>query len=221
VSRYLRRIAVYDRQDKLNSIPILNRSVFEDAARSDDRRASGQPLGSLEGIPFTVKDSYKVKGMTVASGSPAFQHLVANEDAFTVKKLRDAGAILIGRTNMPPMAAGGMQRGVYGRAESPYNAEYLTAAFASGSSNGSATATAASFATFGMGEETVSSGRSPASNNGLVAYTPSRGVISIRGNWPLYPTCDVVVPHTRTVKDMLEILDVIVADDEVRNGDFW
>ena len=107
VSRYLRRIAIYDRQGKLNSIPILNRSVLEDAARSDDRRANGEPLGSLEGIPFTVKDSYKVEGMTVASGSPAFEHVIANEDAFTVKRLRGAGAILIGRTNMPPMAAGG------------------------------------------------------------------------------------------------------------------
>ena len=221
VSRHLHRIAVYDRKGQLNSIPILNRAVLEEAAKSDERRAKGQTLGSLEGIPFTVKDSYKVKGMTVASGSPAFQHLIANEDAFTVKRLRDGGAILIGKTNMPPMAAGGMQRGIYGRAESPYNSEYLTAAFASGSSNGSATATAASFAAFGMGEETVSSGRSPASNNGLVAYTPSRGVISIRGNWPLYVTCDVVVPHSRTVKDMLEILDVIVADDGITTGDFW
>lgn len=219
VSRYLRRIEIYD--GHLNSIPVLNRLVLKDAARSDDRRAKDEMLGPLEGIPFTVKDSYKVKGMTVASGSPAFQHLIANGDAFTVKRLRDAGAILIGKTNMPPMAAGGMQRGIYGRAESPYNAEYLTAAFASGSSNGSATATAASFAAFGMGEETVSSGRSPASNNGLVAYTPSRGVISIRGNWPLYATCDVVVPHTRTVKDMFEVLDVIVADDEITKGDFW
>ena len=100
------------------------------------------------------------------------------------------------------MANGGMQRGVYGRAESPYNGDYLTAAFASGSSNGSGTATAASFAAFGLGEETWSSGRAPASNNGLVAYTPSRGVISVRGNWPLVPTMDVVVPHTRSVDDL-------------------
>jgi amidase len=121
---------------------------------------------------------------------------------------------------MPPMAAGGMQRGVYGRAESPYNVNYLTAAFASGSSNGSATATGASFGLFGMGEETISSGRSPASNNGLVTYTPSRGVISIRGNWPLFPTCDTVAPHTRTVDDMFTILDVIVAKDTNTVGDF-
>jgi amidase len=221
VARYLRRIAVYDRRGKLNSIPNLNQSVFEDAAASDDRRAHSAPIRPLEGIPFTVKDSYKVKGMTVASGSPAFERLIASDDAFTVKLLRDAGAVLIGRTNMSPMAAGGMQRGVYGRAESPYNPEYLTAAFASGSSNGSATSTAASFAAFGMAEETVSSGRSPASNNGLAAYTPSRGLISIRGNWPLYPTCDVVVPHARTMRDMLEILDIIVTKNDVTAGDFW
>lgn len=160
-------------------------------------------------------------GMTVAAGSPAFEHLVANEDAFTVAKIKEAGGVILGRTNMPPMAAGGMQRGVYGRAESPYNAEYLTAAFASGSSNGSATATAASFGVFGMGEETISSGRSPASNNGLVAYTPSRGILSIRGNWPLFPTCDVVVPHTRTMKDMFALLDVIAVKDDKNICDFW
>jgi len=222
VTRYLHRISTYDcRGVSLNAIPVLNRSVFEEAAASDDRRAAGLPVRLLEGIPYTVKDSYKVKGMTAASGSPAFQNLVASEDAFTVQLLREAGAVLIGRTNMPPMAAGGMQRGVYGRAESPYNPEFLAAAFASGSSNGSAVSTAASFAAFGMGEETVSSGRSPASNNGLVAYTPSRGLISIRGNWPLYPTCDVVVPHTRTMSDMFTLLDVITAKDEVTAGDFW
>ncbi|KAH8889050.1 amidase signature enzyme [Thozetella sp. PMI_491] len=222
VALYLRRISAYDyRGPSLNSIPVLNTSVFDEAAASDDRRATGAHVSPLEGIPYTVKDSYKVRGMTVACGSPAFEHLIANEDAFTVGAIRAAGGVLIGRTNMPSMAHGGMQRGIYGRAESPYNPEFLAAAFASGSSNGSAVATAASLAAFGMGEETVSSGRSPASNNGLVAYTPSRGFISIRGNWPLYITCDVVVPHTRTMSDMLTLLDVIAAEDLVTGGDFW
>ncbi|TIX10104.1 MAG: amidase, partial [Mesorhizobium sp.] len=181
----------------------------------------GKTLGPLDGISYTAKDSYKVRGLTVAAGSPAFEQLVANEDAFTIARLRAAGAVLVGLTNMPPMANGGMQRGVYGRAESPYNADYLTAAFGSGSSNGSGTATAASFAAFGLGEETWSSGRAPASNNALIAYTPSRGIISVRGNWPLVPTMDVVVPHTRSVADMLELLDVIVADDAETRGDLW
>lgn len=222
VGAYLRRIAHFDRHGiSLNAVPVLNPDMFKEAAASDRRRRNGTVLGPLDGIPYTAKDSYKVSGLTVAAGSPAFEHLIANEDAFTIARLRAGGAVLIGLTNMPPMANGGMQRGVYGRAESPYNADYLTAAFASGSSNGSGTATSASFCAFGLGEETWSSGRAPATNNALVAYTPSRGIISVRGNWPLVPTMDVVVPHTRSVPDMLELLDVIVADDPETRGDFW
>ncbi|WP_337917822.1 amidase [Pseudaminobacter soli (ex Zhang et al. 2022)] len=222
VAAYLNRIAFYDRRGIcLNSVSVLNPGMFKEAMASDLRRANGEVLGPLDGIPYTAKDSYKARGLTVAAGSPAFADLVATDDAFAIGRLRAAGAVLIGLTNMPPMANGGMQRGVYGRAESPYNAGYLTAAFASGSSNGSGTATAASFAAFGLGEETWSSGRAPASNNGLCAYTPSRGVISVRGNWPLVPTMDVVVPHTRDMSDMLQVLDVIVADDPEVRGDFW
>jgi amidase len=219
---YLERIAVYDHAGiRLNSVVVTNPQARADAARSDARRASGQTRGPLDGIPYTAKDSYCVRGLTVAAGSPAFAELVAQHDAFVIQRLRDAGAILIGLTNMPPMANGGMQRGLYGRAESPYNAAYLTAAFASGSSNGSGTATAASFCAFGLGEETWSSGRAPASNNALCAYTPSRGVISTRGGWPLVPTMDVVVPHTRTMADMFEVLEVIVEEDVDVRGDFW
>jgi amidase len=222
VAHCLNRIARYDRSGiRLNAVPVLNPGVFADAQAADDRRARGERRGPLDGIPYTAKDSYQAAGLTVAAGSPAFEHLVASRDAYSIGRLRDAGAVLIGLTNMPPMANGGMQRGVYGRAESPYNADYLTAAFASGSSNGSGTATAGSFAVFGLGEETWSSGRAPASNNALVAYTPSRGVISVRGNWPLVPTMDVVVPHTRSVDDLLALLDVIVSDDPETRGDFW
>ena len=221
VSSYLTRIAAFDRAGAaLNSVVVLNPDMFLEAAESDRRWRSGQQR-PLEGIPFTVKDSYMVQGLTVAAGSPAFQDLIAQFDAFSVEQLRAAGAVLIGKTNMPPMADGGMQRGVYGRAESPYNPNYLAAAYASGSSNGSGVATAANFAVFGMGEETVSSGRSPASNNALCAYTPSWGMISIRGNWPLFPARDVVVPHTRTMGDMLHLVDVLVADDDTTRGDFW
>ncbi|WP_323959567.1 amidase [Arthrobacter sp. JZ12] len=222
VSAYLDRIAAYDSDGiRLNALVVMNPDALAEARASDVRRARGELLGPLDGIPYTAKDSYQAKGLTVAAGSPAFKDLVAQRDAFTIERLRGAGAILLGLTNMPPMANGGMQRGVYGRAESPYNGDYLTAAFASGSSNGSGTATAASFAAFGLAEETWSSGRAPASNNGLCAYTPSNGVISVRGNWPLVPTMDVVVPHTRTMADLLEVLDVIVADDAQTRGNFW
>ncbi|MFI6978964.1 amidase [Embleya sp. NPDC050154] len=221
---YLARIEAYDRPGTataLNAMVVMNPDARADAEASDARRARGETLGPLDGIPYTAKDSYLAKGLTAAAGSPAFEHLVAQRDAFAVERLRAAGAVLIGLTNMPPMANGGMQRGVYGRAESPYSADWLTSAFGSGSSNGSGTATAASFGAFGLGEETWSSGRAPASNNALCAYTPSRGVISVRGNWPLVPTMDVVVPHTRTMADLFELLDVIVADDPDTRGDLW
>lgn len=224
VQAYLARIDAYDGPQTataLNAVVVRNPDALKEAQASDARRAKGQTLGPLDGIPYTAKDSYLVKGLTAASGSPAFATLVAQRDAFTIERLRAGGAICLGKTNMPPMANGGMQRGVYGRAESPYNADYLTAPFASGSSNGAGTATAASFAAFGLAEETWSSGRGPASNNGLCAYTPSRGVISVRGNWPLTPTMDVVVPYARTMADLLEVLDVVVAEDPDTRGDLW
>lgn len=222
VESYLSRIAAYDRAGPmLNAIIVSNPDVLAEAHASDGRRSRGELLGPLDGIPYTAKDSYLVKGLTAAAGSYAFADLVAQRDAFAIERLRSGGAILIGLTNMPAMANGGMQRGLYGRAESPYSADFLTAAFGSGSSNGSGTATAASFAAFGLGEETWSSGRAPATNNALCAYTPSRGVISVRGNWPLVPTMDVVVPHTRTMADMFEVLDVVVANDPDTRGDLW
>lgn len=222
VDAYLARIDAYDTAGpRLNAVVVRNQNARAEAHDSDQRRASGRVAGPLDGIPYTAKNSYLARGLTAAAGSPAFENLHAKRDAFTIERLRAQGAILLGLTNMPPMANGGMQRGLYGRAESPYNGDYLTSCFASGSSNGSGTATAASFAAFGLGEETWSSGRAPASYNALCAYTPSRGVISVRGNWPLVPTMDVVVPHTRTMADLLEVLDVIVADDTETRGDFW
>ncbi|WP_370242189.1 amidase [Pararhodobacter marinus] len=218
----LERIAAYDRAGPvLNAVPILNPDMFAEAQQSDLRRAQGRARGPLDGIPYTAKGSYKARGLPVDAGSPAFAGLIANEDSFAVERLRAAGAVLVGLTTMPPMANGGMQRGLHGRAESPYSAAWMTASFASGSSNGSGTATAAGFGVFGLGEETWSSGRAPASHNGLCAYTPSRGAISVRGNWPLVPTMDVVVPHTRSMADMLMLVETLLQDDPRRDGDFW
>jgi amidase len=75
VAAYLNRVAFYDRQGiRLNAIPVLNPNLFEDARAADIRRTRGESLGPLDGIPYTAKDSYSVKGLTVASGSPAFEH---------------------------------------------------------------------------------------------------------------------------------------------------
>jgi Asp-tRNA(Asn)/Glu-tRNA(Gln) amidotransferase A subunit family amidase len=217
---YLNRIAKLDTCGGLNAFTVFNDKVFEEAAASDARRAQDAPARALEGIPYAIKDSYKVAGMSVTDGSPALKGLMSSEDSAIAAKLRAAGAVLIGKTNMPPMAAGGMQRGMYGRAESPYDAKYLTGAFSSGSSNGAATSLTTGMCAFGMGSETVSSGRSPASNNALVCYTPSKGLLSCRGLWPLYITCDVPTPYARSMDDMLTILSVIGTEDPETTGDF-
>ena len=105
-AKYLLRIFTYDcRGPCLNAIPILNPDVFDEAAASDARRRDGKSIGPLDGIPYTIKDSMKYKGMTCSTGSPAFKDLVANEDSFVAEKLRQAGAVCIGRTNTPPMMA--------------------------------------------------------------------------------------------------------------------
>ncbi len=175
VSLYLRRISTYDCCGiSLKSIPVLNSAVFDEAAASDDRRTTDALVRPLESIPYTIKDSYRVRGMTVAYGSPIFKKLAAQDNAFTVAAIRAASGVLMGRTNVPPIAAGGIHRGIDGLAESPYIPHFLAAAFGSGSSNSSAVATAASLATFRIGKETVSSGRAPTSNNALITYTPSR-----------------------------------------------
>jgi Asp-tRNA(Asn)/Glu-tRNA(Gln) amidotransferase A subunit family amidase len=221
VTSYLNRIATYDIAGGLNAFTVFNDKVYEEASASDARRAQGLPPRPLEGIPYTIKDSYKYRGLSITAGSPALKGVMSDGDSALAARLREAGAVLLGKTNMPPMAAGGMQRGLYGRAESPYNPGYLTAAFSSGSSNGAATSLASSMAVFGLASETVSSGRSPASNNALVCYTPSRGTLSCRGLVPLYVTCDVPTPYARSVSDLLALLDVIAVPDEETKGDFY
>ncbi|KZL84419.1 amidase family protein [Colletotrichum incanum] len=183
---FLHRIGKLDhRGPSLNSICILNPHIFDEAQASDDHRASGRPPRALEGIPFTVKDSYQVKGLTVAAASPAFENLVASSDAAVDKLLRASGAFRIRIIIRFWRSHGGF------------------------------------FAPIGFGGETVSSGRAPASHNALVGYSPSRGVIPSRGHWPLYPTCDVVAPHAKSVADMLALLNVVVSDDAHPKGDFW
>ena len=126
VDAYLARIDAYDAPGTataLTAVVVRNPDARAEAEASDLRRAEGRALGPLAGIPYPAKDSFMAKGLTVAAGSPAFADLVAQRDAYSIERLRAAGAVLIGLTNMPPMANAGMQRGVYGRAESPYNAD--------------------------------------------------------------------------------------------------
>lgn len=114
--------------------------------------------------------------------------------------------------------AGSCQRGLYGRSKSPYKQQYMCNAHASGSSYSCRVSTAARLSAFGWAGEAITSGRSPASYNALVACASSYRVIAPRGLCPLYPTCDKVDSHTRTVSDLFQVLNVVVADDNA-SGD--
>ena len=99
VKSYLARIEAYDGPQTptaLNAVVVRNPEALKEAEASDARRAKGETLGPLDGIPYTAKDSYLVKGLTAASGSPAFKDLIAYRDAFTIERLRAAGAICLG-----------------------------------------------------------------------------------------------------------------------------
>ena len=175
-------------------------------ARSDARALP------LYGVPFAVKDNYDVAGMETTAACPAFAH-VAKETAAAVERLLDAGAILIGKTNMDQFATGLVgTRTPYGICSSVFNAEYVSG----GSSSGSAVAVAKGLVSFSLGTDTAGSGRVPAAFNQLVGLKPTRGRVSARGLLPACRTLDCVSVFTETCADaalVFSVLDGVDARD--------
>jgi len=169
--------------------------VAREAARalqSKDRRTL-----PLYGVPFAVKDNIDVTGIATTAGCPAFA-FVPTESAFAVKRLIDAGAIFIGKTNMDQFAAGLVgTRSPYGACHNTFNPEYVSG----GSSSGSAVAVAGGLVSFALGTDTAGSGRVPAAFNNLVGYKPSLGVISTHGVVPACRSLDCVSIFTLNVAD--------------------
>lgn len=208
---YLNRIAAYDQAGpELNSVPVLNPFALEEAAQLDALRAEGIIKGPLHGIPVVVKDSYNVKGLPTSNGVEALKSLIAGEDAFAVKQLRDAGAIILGKANMSTWAFSydGISES-YGPVINPYAPDRTPG----GSSSGSAVAVAASLAMFSMGGETGGSIRVPSTHDALVGIKPSAGLISVDGTWPLITERDVIGPMAKSVADIAFALDALVAYD--------
>ncbi len=159
---------------------------------------------SLFGIPFAVKDNFDVEGMSTTAGCPAFAHDAA-ATATVVKQLLDAGAILIGKTNMDQFATGLVgTRSPYGICSSVFNPEYISG----GSSSGSAIAVARSLVSFSLGTDTAGSGRVPAAFNQLVGLKPSRGWISAQGLLPACRTLDCVSIFAETCADVARVFKV-------------
>jgi allophanate hydrolase len=159
----------------------------------------------LFGVPFAVKDNFDVAGMETTAACPAFAHL-AKETATAVQKLLDAGAILIGKTNMDQFATGLVgTRTPYGVCSSVFNPEYISG----GSSSGSAVAVAKGFVSFALGTDTAGSGRVPAAFNQLVGLKPTRGRVSTYGLLPACRTLDCVSVFAETCTDAAHVFAVL------------
>jgi amidase len=215
---YLDRISIYDDEltgNYLNSVVTIPSDVIEQAEKLDKLRAEGTILGPLHGIPVMVKDSYNVAGLATTGAVRGFENFVSDDDAFVVEKLREAGAIILGKTNMDSFASG--VRGfsnLFGGTRNPYNLDKETG----GSSSGTGSAIAANFAMAGMGGETGGSIVIPSAANSLVGIKPSRGLVSVDGTIPLSPFRDVIGPMTRSVTDTAIMMDVLVQEDP---DDLW
>jgi Asp-tRNA(Asn)/Glu-tRNA(Gln) amidotransferase A subunit family amidase len=211
VELYVARIDAYDRRGPaLRALISRNPRALEQAAELDRERATRGPRGPLHGIPLVLKDNFETADMPTTGGSLALATLETKQDAFQVRKLREAGAVILGKTNLHELASGitsisslgGQTRNPYALAHNP-----------GGSSGGTGAAVAASFAAGGMGSDTCGSIRIPASHNNLVGLRGSQGSASRAGIIPLSHTQDVGGPLARTVRDLALLLDATVGPD--------
>ena len=211
VSMYLARIDAYDQKGPaLKAISVKNQNALAEAdARDAERRARVQ-LGPLHGIPVIVKDNYDTANLQTAAGSRSLAGWVPPDNAFLVKRLHDAGAVIIAKSNMHEFAYGITTLGsLFGQTRNPYALDRNPG----GSSGGTGAAVAANFAAVGMGSDTCGSIRIPASHNSLVGLRGTQGLASRSGIIPLSSTQDIGGPIARTVTDLAIVLDVVVGYD--------
>ena len=211
VEQYLARIDAYDTQGPtLNAMITVNPNALAEADALDAERAARGARGPLHGVPVVVKDNYDTVDMPTTAGVIALATSVPPDDAFQVQKLKEAGAIILGKANMHELAYGittissfgGQTRNPYDPARNP-----------GGSSGGTGAAVAASFAAMGMGSDTCGSIRIPAAHHALVGLRGTRGLSSRDGIIPLSHTQDIGGPLTRSVEDLAIVLDTTVGSD--------
>ena len=211
VQAYLNRIDAFDhRGPRLNSMILVNPRALAEAEALDRERVAKGPRGPLHGIPIILKDNYGTADMTTTAGSLALLGFTPLADAFQVRKLREAGAVIIGKSNLHELASGITSiSSAGGQTLNPYDPSRNPG----GSSGGTGAAIAASFAAVGMGSDTCGSIRIPASVNNLVGLRPTKGLSSIIGIVPLSITQDVGGPLARSVADLAVVLDATIGED--------
>lgn len=209
VSAYQRRIEAFDKLGPaLNAVQTVNPSARQDAERLDREYGASGPVGSLHCVPLVVKDQVETRDMPTSYGSVVFKTFHSERDATVVARLRAAGAIVIAKTTMGEFASGYL-----GSAFGAVRNAYDPARMASGSSGGTGSSVAASFATAGIAEDTGGSTRGPAAVNNLVGLRPTVPLVSRFGMLPARPSTDTLGPIGRTVRDVALILDVIAGYD--------
>ena len=211
MTAYLDRIAAYDQLTQLNAITYLNPDALDEARQLDEEFKTTGKLRTLHGIPMLVKDNYHTIGMPTTAGSITLKNFIPGDDAWQVKKLKEAGAIIIAKTNMAEWAfsAKHTHSSTAGETRNPYNPAHVPA----GSSGGTAAGMAANFAAIGLGTDTGNSIRGPSSHNALVGFRSTLGLTSRQGIIPLYMRNDVGGPMCRTVEDATRVLQVIAGYD--------
>ena len=210
---YLKRIEVNDKNGpKLNSFIILNPKALDVARALDKERKSRGMRGLLHGIPVVIKDNYDTKDLPTTGGSAVLKDHYPKQDAFTVKQLRVAGAIILGKSNLSELALSYGRLGYSsagGLTLNPYNLKRN----ASGSSSGTAAAVGANLAVLGTGTDTAGSIRGPAAVTGTVGIKPTLGLTSRSGVIPASLSLDVTGPIARTVYDASVALTVMAGVD--------
>jgi Asp-tRNA(Asn)/Glu-tRNA(Gln) amidotransferase A subunit family amidase len=212
VTAYLARIEKYDKQGpSINAITVVNPNALAEAQRMDDRFAKAGPTGPLHCIPAIVKDNFETIGLQSAAGSITLKGFVSDKDAFQVKRIKDAGAIVIAKSNMGEFAFSPLEtlNSLQGHTRNPYAVDRVPA----GSSGGTAAAVAANFGAVGLGSDTGNSIRGPSSHAALVGIRSTMGLTSRAGVIPLSFPADIAGPMTRTVADAVAVFQVIVGED--------
>ena len=191
-------------------ITVTAESALEEARRAEAEIRSGKYRGPLHGIPIALKDLVDTAGVRTTAASHLFEKRVPAEDAFIVKRLKSAGAVLLGKLNLHEFAYGGSGIiGAFGIARNPWDAERITG----GSSSGSAAAVAAGLCLGAIGTDTAGSIRLPAAFCGISGFKPTFGLVSAHGVVPLAPSYDHVGPMARTAEDCALMVDAIAAYD--------
>jgi Asp-tRNA(Asn)/Glu-tRNA(Gln) amidotransferase A subunit family amidase len=211
VDAYLARIAAYDHAGPaLNAIIRLNPNARAEAAALDAERRAGKVRGPLHGIPIILKDNYGTRDMITSAGTIALAAMRTPDDAFQVRKLREAGVVILAKSNMHELASGITTiSSIGGQTCNPYDPDRNPG----GSSGGSGAAVAASFSAVAWGSDTCGSIRIPSAVHDLFGLRPTKGLTSIAGIVPLSHSQDVAGPLARTVMDLAIALDATVGPD--------